>query len=134
MKREPIGIGHRDNVASAPVRVGDLELVPLSDGTAVLPRNFYVDLDWSAHHELLGRDGRIHMPIGCYLVRGGDHTVLLDAGLGARTTEWGRGGELPAQLASAGCAPDDIDLGGCSVRVNPLLAFPPKRWSAARVT
>ena len=55
------------------MRVGDLELVPLSDGTAVLPRNFYVDLDWSAHHELLGRDGRIHMPIGCYLVRGGDH-------------------------------------------------------------
>jgi glyoxylase-like metal-dependent hydrolase (beta-lactamase superfamily II) len=114
VKREPRGVGHRDNVASAPVRIGDLELVPLSDGTAVLPREFYVDLDWSVHLELLAPDGRIHMPIGCYLVRRGDRTVLLDAGLGARTTAWGRGGELPAQLASAGCEPGDIDLVVCT--------------------
>ena len=81
------------------MRIGDLELVPLSDGTAVLPRKFYVDLDWSAHQELLGADGRI---------------LLLDAGLGARSTGWARGGELPAQLASAGCAPGDIDLVVCT--------------------
>ena len=96
------------------MRIGDLELIPLSDGTAVLPRQFYVDLDWSRHGDLLGSDGRIHIPIGCYLVRGGGHTVLLDAGLGPHTIEWARGGDLPAQLTAAGCSPEDIDLVVCT--------------------
>jgi glyoxylase-like metal-dependent hydrolase (beta-lactamase superfamily II) len=96
------------------VRIGDLELVPLSDGTAVLPPQFYVDLDWSRHADLLAPDGRIHIPIGCYLVRGAGPTVLLDAGLGPHDIGWGRGGALPAELRAAGCTPDDIDLVVCT--------------------
>jgi glyoxylase-like metal-dependent hydrolase (beta-lactamase superfamily II) len=96
------------------VHVGDIEVVPLSDGTATLPKEFWVGFDYERHPEVLAPDGRLHMPIGCYLVRTGDRVVLLDAGMGPHDAGWGRGGELPAQLAAAGVAPEDIDTVVCT--------------------
>jgi glyoxylase-like metal-dependent hydrolase (beta-lactamase superfamily II) len=96
------------------VRVGAIDVVPLNDGTATMPREFWVGFDFERHPGVLAPDGRIHMPIGCYLVRTGDQLVLLDAGLGPMKNEWGRGGDLPAQLAAAGVAPGDIDLVVCT--------------------
>ena len=91
------------------MRIGDIELIPLSDGECKLPQQFYIGLDFESHPELLADDGRVHIPIGCYLMRTGDRTVLLDAGLGQVDVGWARGGDLPAQLASHGVAPEDID-------------------------
>jgi glyoxylase-like metal-dependent hydrolase (beta-lactamase superfamily II) len=99
---------------TGPVRVGDIEVVPLSDGTITLPKEFWVGFDFGAHPEVLGPDGCLHMPIGCFLLRTADRTVLLDAGLGPRETEWGRGGALPVQLRAAGVGPDDVDLVVCT--------------------
>ncbi|HEX2039650.1 MAG TPA: MBL fold metallo-hydrolase [Acidimicrobiales bacterium] len=96
------------------LRVGDVEIVPLVDGTCRLPQDFYVNLDFAAHPGLVADDGRVHVPIGCYLLRTGDRTVLLDAGMGPRRTSWGEGGDLPAQLAAVGVQPSDVDTVVCT--------------------
>jgi len=96
------------------VRIGDLELLPVNDGLCKLPQQFYVGLDFEAHAELLADDGRVHIPIGCFVVRTGDTTVLVDAGLGELDVGWARGGELPEALRAVGVAPEDIDIVVCS--------------------
>jgi glyoxylase-like metal-dependent hydrolase (beta-lactamase superfamily II) len=97
------------------VKIGDIELIPLSDGTIALPPAFYVGLDWSTHGDLLNDDGKIEIPVGCFLVRSGDRTVLLDAGIGTRQVgDWGHGGALPAELAAVGVRPVDIDTVICT--------------------
>ena len=99
---------------AAIVRVGDLELVPLNDGTCKLSQEFYVGLDFALHQDLLARDGRVHIPIGCFLLRTGGTTVLVDAGLGDVDVGWARGGELPTALRAAGVTPADVDVVVCS--------------------
>lgn len=95
-------------------RLGDLEILPLSDGTAFLPPQYFLNADLSAHRDLLNADGVMEIPIGCFLIRTGDRTVLVDAGLGPTTLEWAQGGQLPAQLDAAGYRPEDIDTVVCS--------------------
>ena len=94
--------------------IGDLELIPLNDGLCKLPQEFYVGLDFASHQELLAEDGRVHIPIGCFLLRTARTTVLLDAGLGDVNVGWARGGELPAALRAAGSSPEDVDVVVCS--------------------
>jgi glyoxylase-like metal-dependent hydrolase (beta-lactamase superfamily II) len=96
------------------MRVGELEMVPLSDGTVTLPAEFWVNFDWPAHRDLLAADGLLHLPIGCFLVRTDERTVLLDAGIGPMDNQLGRGGDLPAELARVGVRPEDIDLVVCT--------------------
>ena len=96
------------------MQIGDIELVPLSDGMCKLPQSFYVGLDFAAHQEMLAGDGRVHIPIGCFLLRNGSQTVLIDAGLGAVEVDWAKGGDLPAALDRVGMAPGDIDIVVCS--------------------
>jgi glyoxylase-like metal-dependent hydrolase (beta-lactamase superfamily II) len=96
------------------MRIGDLELLAVDDGLCKLPQQFYVGLDFAAHPELLADDGRVHIPIGCFVVRTGDTTVLVDAGLGELDVGWARGGDLPAALEAVGVAPADIDVVVCS--------------------
>lgn len=91
------------------MRVGELELIALSDGEAVLPPGFWVGFDFDAHPALLGDDGNIHMPIGCYVVRHRGRTVLLDAGLGPVSASWGHGGLLAAELQRAGIDRAEVD-------------------------
>jgi len=96
------------------MHVGDIELVPLNDGMCKLPLSFYVGLDFETHQELVARDGLVHVPLGCFLLRSGDTTVLIDAGLGDDDVGWARGGELPSALRAAGASPEDIDIVVCS--------------------
>jgi glyoxylase-like metal-dependent hydrolase (beta-lactamase superfamily II) len=96
------------------VRIGDIELLPLNDGLCKLAQEFYVGLDFSTHQDLLADDGTVHVPVGCFLLRTGDTTVLVDAGLGEVDVGWARGGELPGALEAAGVGPGDIDLVLCS--------------------
>ncbi len=97
------------------MRIGDLDVVPLSDGTYRMAQDFYVGLDFAAHPEMLADDGRVPIPIGCFLVRGAGRIVLVDAGVGRiQAGAWGHGGQLPAGLASAGVAPADIDTVVCT--------------------
>jgi glyoxylase-like metal-dependent hydrolase (beta-lactamase superfamily II) len=96
------------------VKVGDIDLIPVNDGDLHAPKSFWANLDWSTHADLLDAEGRIRMPIGCFVIRTGGRVVLVDAGLGEHDTPWGTGGALPAQLAAAGFTPDDIDLVVCT--------------------
>jgi glyoxylase-like metal-dependent hydrolase (beta-lactamase superfamily II) len=96
------------------VRIGDIDLLPLNDGACALPQDFYTGVDFATHPELLGADGLIHMPIGCFLLRNGDSTVLVDAGIGNLRVAWARGGELPGALRAAGVEPEDIEVVVCS--------------------
>lgn len=96
------------------MRIGDLELVPLNDGWCKLPPSFYVGLDFEVHHEMLGVDGRVEIPLGCFLLESGGVTVLVDAGIGDVNVGWAHGGDLPAELRSAGVAPEDVDVVVCT--------------------
>jgi glyoxylase-like metal-dependent hydrolase (beta-lactamase superfamily II) len=92
------------------MKVGDLELIAVPDGEAKLPPQYFQNADLSAHQNLIGPDGFIDIPIGCFLVRTGDQTVLIDAGFGPIKNDWVSCGELPAGLEVAGVKPEDIDL------------------------
>lgn len=94
--------------------IGDIELTGCDDGLIRLPPQFYVGVDLADHPFMVESDGRIHIPIGCYLVRTGDRVVLLDAGMGPVTNEWGEGGWLPGALSALGVAPSDVDTVVCT--------------------
>ncbi|HMK13237.1 MAG TPA: MBL fold metallo-hydrolase [Acidimicrobiales bacterium] len=97
------------------MRIGDLEVLPLSDGTAKLPKGYFPNAQWTqAHDPLFGDDGRMHLPIGCFVVRTSDTIVLVDAGIGPVDLGWLAGGDLPGELASVGVRPEDIDIVVCT--------------------
>lgn len=96
------------------MNVGDISVIPLSDGVCKMPPQYFPNSDWSAHQALLGPDGILTLPIGCFIVRTGDTTVLVDAGLGDIDLNYLVGGVLPKALAANGIAPADIDIVVCT--------------------
>jgi glyoxylase-like metal-dependent hydrolase (beta-lactamase superfamily II) len=96
------------------MRIGEIELIPVNDGLCKLPQEFYIGLDFTSHAEMLAEDGKVHIPIGCFVMRTGDTTVLVDAGLGDVEIAWARGGDLPQALAAVGVSPADVDIVVCS--------------------
>jgi hypothetical protein len=70
------------------VRIGDVHLHPVSDGTFVArPRYFGDHLADGSRPELFDRHRAAWLPIGCFLIRTGDRLVLVDAGLGPELQE-----------------------------------------------
>lgn len=98
------------------MRVGDTEITPLVDGTFTAPDGFFgPGSDLSTHAELLDADGRLRLPIGCFLVRHAGRSVLVDAGVGpVAPTGVFEGGHLLEELAAAGVSPQEIDTVVCS--------------------
>ena len=98
------------------MRIGEIDVTPLSDGFLAMPPIYFGEAaDWGPHKALLNEEGNIPVPIGCFLIRTGGQTVLIDAGIGDLDFgSIGRGGELPAQLAAEGVSPADIDLVICT--------------------
>jgi glyoxylase-like metal-dependent hydrolase (beta-lactamase superfamily II) len=97
------------------VRIGEIDITPLSDGHFDMPPVYFGETaDWGPHQALLNDDGNLVVPIGCFLVRTGDQIVLVDAGFGEIDVGFGRGGDLPAELAAAGASPADIGLVVCT--------------------
>jgi glyoxylase-like metal-dependent hydrolase (beta-lactamase superfamily II) len=100
------------------MRIGDLVVISLLDGMGSTPVEHYPPHADTMHADLI-KDGRMDVPIGCFLVRTGGMNVLIDAGMGPLSLSFdtGRaagmcleGGKLPAALAAVGLKPDDIDL------------------------
>lgn len=101
------------------MKVSEIELVPVPDGTAKLPPFYFLGpdgspVDFSAHEALLGPDGMIEIPLGCFLVRTAGRTVLVDAGIGPHDNEIFQGGKLPERLGAEEVRPEDIDLVVCT--------------------
>ncbi len=103
------------------MRVGALDILPVLDGTLRLePSDAYrqgapggpakgsADEDWAPHRDLLDTDGKLEIALGGFLVRTAGHTVLIDAGVGARPIGPFVGGRLHESLAEHGVAAADV--------------------------
>jgi len=90
-------------------QVGDLTITAVSDGYLHASFDFLVNIDpddASRMQQDAGIADYTSIHINCYLVRGGDRTVLIDAGAGG-FKQWG--GRLKNNLLLAGIQPSEID-------------------------
>ncbi len=96
------------------MRIGDLQLHAISDGTFLARRSYFgAAVDPVAHPELFGRAEAAWLPIGCFLIRAGHRVVLVDAGLGPELQELTDGmrlvgGQLPTGLRAVGVGSSDV--------------------------
>ena len=94
-------------------KIGDLEVLVFSDGVARAPGTMYFQgttkEQWEQHKRWLDHQGNVEFPFSCFLVRSGDHRVLIDTGLGQTPMFMFKGGALLSELAAAGVKPEDID-------------------------
>ncbi|NED94483.1 MBL fold metallo-hydrolase [Phytoactinopolyspora alkaliphila] len=96
------------------MRIGGLDLLPISDGTFVArPAYFGEHLPSATRPEFFDRHGAAWLPIGSFLVRTRDRIVLIDAGLGPELQELPHGmylvgGQLLTGLRALGLAPADV--------------------------
>lgn len=94
-------------------KVGDIEVLVLSDGAARAPATMYfpgtTPEQWAEHERWLDHKGNVEFPFSCFLVRTGRRRVLIDTGLGQTPLVIFRGGALLGELAAAGVKPEEID-------------------------
>ena len=95
-----------------PMIVGDLRIDGVIDGGGRFrPDKALLSTTpemWATHRDLLDADGMLQITLGGYLVRGGDRTVLIDAGLGPARLMGLEGGVMLDNLAALGVQPGDI--------------------------
>jgi glyoxylase-like metal-dependent hydrolase (beta-lactamase superfamily II) len=93
--------------------VGDLDVIALSDGKATIEDRYFRGVtlaQWQPHRRWLTHDDKLEMPLGCFLIRSGESRVLIDCGLGPFKGGYFEGGALLDDMASAGVAPEEIDI------------------------
>ena len=95
-------------------RIGDLDVLVLSDGTARAPATVYfagtTAEQWEPHKRWLDHEGNVQFPFGCFLVRSGQTRVLIDTGLGPIDMFGFKGGALLDELRAAGVSPEEINV------------------------
>jgi len=102
------------------MRIGDLILHPVSDGTFIARPEYFGRHLWpGAHPEFFSRGHAAWLPIGCFLVRAGDRLVLIDAGLGPDVLQLPHGmhlagGQLLTGLRGPGVTAGDVTDVVCS--------------------
>lgn len=95
------------------MRIGDIEVLAIMDGTGtekaadILTRPG-TDDPWACHRHHHEPDGTLSLPLGGFLVRSRERTVLVDAGVGPHDDGTYRGGALLDSLAAHGLTPADI--------------------------
>ncbi|MCX5535137.1 MBL fold metallo-hydrolase [Streptomyces sp. NBC_00006] len=94
------------------MKVGNLEIVPIVDGTSHEPiENAVSHPDgkiWDCVDHPTDENGRIRLDIGSFLVRIKNRTILIDAGGGVFADEGTRTGALLDNLRRAGVDPTDV--------------------------
>lgn len=102
-------------MAEHTIRVGDASITSVTDGHIHFqPSDFFPSIEqseWDPYRELLTPDGLIRMNVGSFVVSLGDHTCLIDTGLGEgdhpfNNSEWGL---LAADMESKGIKKEDVD-------------------------
>jgi glyoxylase-like metal-dependent hydrolase (beta-lactamase superfamily II) len=97
------------------VRVGDVEILALSDGALEFDLcNFFPTIPeerWQPYEAHL-HDHRVRLNLGSYLIRSGGRTILVDTGLGPKPAdvpdaEWG---QLLHDLQANGVRPEEVDM------------------------
>jgi glyoxylase-like metal-dependent hydrolase (beta-lactamase superfamily II) len=105
---QPAGNGAEDLVPSRyALRIGDLDVLVISDGVLPLPTetmstnvNSAVRSAWF-QEMFLGPDA-FDWALNVLVVRSGDQTILVDAGLGGQFPGFPRAGQFPRRLEAAG--------------------------------
>jgi glyoxylase-like metal-dependent hydrolase (beta-lactamase superfamily II) len=95
------------------MRVGSLEVLPVYDGTGREPARESltkpgVTDPWACHEHLLDGNGDLDLTMGGFLLRTGDRTVLVDAGVGTIDNAKYHGGRFLDSLRAAGVDPADV--------------------------
>jgi glyoxylase-like metal-dependent hydrolase (beta-lactamase superfamily II) len=96
------------------MQIGEIRVDAISDGTfTVHPKYFGDAVAEGARPEFFGRDNLAWLPIGCFLIRTGERTILVDAGLGPDQDELPHGmrlvgGQLFVGLGALGVGTGDI--------------------------
>lgn len=91
------------------MRVGDVEIVPLSDGAFLArPEFFGPGADFAPHRNLLDATGAWRLPIGVFALRGPDGVTLVDAGVGPVDDAMFAGGHLLDDMRSHGLVRDEV--------------------------
>lgn len=91
-------------------RIGDFLITAVSDGNMAASIDLLSGISTSAaeaiqHNAGIEEPGNIH--INCYLIRGRERTILVDAGTGGLNNA---GGMLRKNLHETGVSPDDVDI------------------------
>ncbi|MDN5914693.1 MAG: MBL fold metallo-hydrolase [Pseudonocardia sp.] len=95
------------------MKIGRIEILPVLDGTGrepageVLTRPGVPDA-WACHGDQLDDHGILHLDLGGFLVRTGDRTVLVDAGVGTIDNGTYAGGRFLESLRGHGVGPEDV--------------------------
>jgi len=126
-------------------KIGDLEVLVFSDGTAKVPGTMYfagtTKEQWDQHKRWQDHAGNVEFQFSSFLVRSSGTQVLIDTGLG--NIKWGpmSGGALLGEMAAAGVKPEDIDTvfvthlhfdhaGACAQDGQPVFPNATYRWSS----
>jgi glyoxylase-like metal-dependent hydrolase (beta-lactamase superfamily II) len=89
------------------VKVGEIEIVPLSDGELHIPAQALLNRDLPP--EFTDDEGLMAVNFGGYLVRLGNRVVVVDTGIGGGALPELGIGSFPERLRAAGVAPEDVD-------------------------
>jgi glyoxylase-like metal-dependent hydrolase (beta-lactamase superfamily II) len=101
-------------MASHVVRVGNVEIVSLSDGALEFDLcNFFPTIpeaEWQPYEQHL-HDHRVRFNLGSYLIRSDGRTILVDTGLGPKPADMpdAQWGQLMNDFDQNGIRPEDID-------------------------
>jgi len=90
------------------MRIGDVEVHGLSDGTLPTSLDKVVDMDAAQVERLVGgsENGTFHIPVNNFLIRRGGKVIMIDAGAG--NTMYPTLGRLPGNLRAAGVDPKSV--------------------------
>jgi glyoxylase-like metal-dependent hydrolase (beta-lactamase superfamily II) len=95
----------------ASMLIGDVEVLPVHDGTAYFPATEAfagtTEEQWASHRELLTDDGLLPLELGGFLVRHRGRVAVVDAGVGTIKGPFA-GGAFLESLAAYGVAPSDV--------------------------
>jgi glyoxylase-like metal-dependent hydrolase (beta-lactamase superfamily II) len=103
-------------MASNTIRVGDVEIMALSDGMLEFDLcNFFPTIpadNWRDYQSHLTEEHKVRFNLGSYLIRADGRTILVDTGLGPRPANtpdvpWG---ELLRDFQANGVRPDQVDM------------------------
>ena len=103
-------------MASNVIRVGNVEIMQLSDGMLEFDLcNFFPTIpgeDWRGYESNLTAEHKVRFNLGSYLIRSGGRSILVDTGLGPRPADtpdvpWG---ELLRDFEAKNVRVDDIDM------------------------